>query len=148
MKDYDFPTVTLSYSNPDCKNQPVVRSSVDAYKIAQILFDDCMELHEKTYVLLFNRRNKYLGSYCVGSGSNTQCVVNLQGLLQAVVLSNAVGCMLVHNHPSGSLVSSSCDDILTEKTQKAVKLFEVTLLDHLIVTADGYYSYADEGRLF
>lgn len=59
----------------------------------------------------------------------------------------ALGIILCHNHPSGSLRPSTHDDALTERIQKAAKLMDIRILDHIILSDSGYYSYADEGRL-
>lgn len=67
--------------------------------------------------------------------------------MQAAILANASGMILSHNHPSGNLLPSKQDDALTERISKAAKLFDIQLLDHVIVSDSGYYSYSDEGRL-
>ena len=67
--------------------------------------------------------------------------------MQAAILGNATRIILAHNHPSGSLKPSTVDNLLTERVKNAAKLFNITLLDHIIVTDSGYYSYLDEGRI-
>ena len=67
--------------------------------------------------------------------------------MQAAILGNASGIILTHNHPSGNLQPSKQDDVLTEKLRDAAKLFDIRLLDHIIISDCGYYSYLDEGRL-
>ena len=59
----------------------------------------------------------------------------------------AASIILVHNHPSGNLTPSAQDDALTAKIKEAGKIMEINIIDHLIVTPDSYYSYADNGRL-
>lgn len=145
--EHNYPTVRLSYSDSDAAKRIQVRSSQDAISIINDLFKDCMQLHEEIYIMLFSRSSKYLGSYCIGRGASYGTVINIQGALQAAILSNCAACMITHNHPSGQLTPSGEDDSVTEKLQLSLRLFKITLLDHIIATADGYYSYADEGRL-
>ena len=68
-------------------------------------------------------------------------------VLKEALLANATNIALAHNHPSGNLRPSREDDRLTDKVKQAAKLLDITLIDHVIVTNDGYYSYQDEGRL-
>ena len=67
--------------------------------------------------------------------------------MQAAILGNASAMILSHNHPSGNKRPSNQDDSLTDRVKEAAKLFDIQLLDHIIVTDSGYYSYLDEGRI-
>jgi len=67
--------------------------------------------------------------------------------MQVAINSNASGIILAHNHPSGNLKASQDDLNITKKVKEAAKLFDINLLDHLIVTTDGYYSLSDEGLM-
>lgn len=147
MKKFDFPTVTLSYSDPSFADRIQVRSSQDAIDIINDIFKNCMQLHEEIHIMLFTRLGKYLGSYCIGRGGLAETSVNIQGALQAAILSNCSSCMITHNHPSGNRLPSLQDDSVTEKMKLSLQLLGITLLDHIIAVEGGYYSYADEGRL-
>lgn len=68
-------------------------------------------------------------------------------ILQGALLTNATGIILAHNHPSGSLRPSSEDDALTRKIVEAAEIMNIRVNDHIILTSEGFYSYADEGRI-
>lgn len=74
-------------------------------------------------------------------------VVDVRLILQTALLAHSSNIIIAHNHPAGGLTPSSLDDAVTKKMKEAAKLMDITLYDHLIVTSDNYYSYADEGRL-
>ena len=65
----------------------------------------------------------------------------------AALKANACCLILTHNHPSGNLKPSNADEALTKKISEAGKLLDIQMLDHVIVTSEGYYSFADEGLL-
>lgn len=88
-----------------------------------------------------------MGVVPISEGGLNQSLADVRIILQAAILGNASGIILSHNHPSGNRLPSKEDDALTERVSKAVKLFDIQLLDHVIVTDCGYYSYSDEGRL-
>jgi DNA repair protein RadC len=74
-------------------------------------------------------------------------VVDVKKIVKFAIDNYATGIILAHNHPSGNTKPSEQDAKLTEKIKKALEIFEITLLDHLIVCATTYYSFADEGML-
>ena len=73
--------------------------------------------------------------------------VDIRLILKEALLCNAVSLVLVHNHPSGNTRPSTQDNTLTEKMKKAANVMNIKLLDHLVFTDNGYYSYLDEGML-
>ena len=74
-------------------------------------------------------------------------IVDVRLIMQTALLAHSSSIILAHNHPSGQLKPSSQDDRITKKIKEAAKLMDIRIQDHLIVTGDNYYSYADEGRL-
>lgn len=74
-------------------------------------------------------------------------VVDVRLVLQSALLAHSSIIILAHNHPAGILYPSTLDDMITQKIKDAAKLIDIKLYDHLIVTSESYYSYADEGRL-
>jgi len=103
--------------------------------------------HEQFYVVLCNRANHVIKVECIGKGSISGTVVNLGQILKLASLNNASAVVLAHNHPSGNLKPSEADNVLTKRIKEALKLIDVQLIDHLIITQESYYSYADEGNL-
>ena len=88
-----------------------------------------------------------LGVLDASSGGITGTVADPRIILTAAIKANAVGIVLSHNHPSGSVKPSRADEELTVKIREAARFLDMTVLDHIIITSEGYYSFADEGLL-
>ena len=108
---------------------------------------DTLQMQEEVKILLLNRNNKVLGIYSLAKGGITSCVVDIRIILSIALKTLATGIILVHNHPSGNLKPSQDDLNVTKKLKESCKLLEITLLDHLIMTKDNYFSFADEGLI-
>lgn len=106
-----------------------------------------LELQEELKVLFLNNANQVIGLYPQSIGSITSTTVDIRLILSAALNCAAVGFILSHNHPSGKLKPSYKDIQLTHKLQSAAKMFDLPLLDHIIITKDDYYSFADHGDL-
>ncbi len=129
-------------------DRPKITCSKDAYKLLLQTWDmNKIELLEQFKVLLLSRGNRVLGLYEVSTGGITGTVADIRLIFAAALKTNSVYIFLSHNHPSGNLKPSRADDQMTEKFKQAGKFLDIEVLDHLIVTKDGYYSYADEGVL-
>ncbi len=98
-------------------------------------------------VVFLNRANKINHFEIVSEGGITGTVADPRIILKKALENDAVNIILCHNHPSGSLKPSKADEELTHKIKEAAKYFDIKVLDHLIVSDDGYYSFADEGIL-
>jgi len=101
--------------------------------------------HEVFAVLFLNRSNKINHFQIISEGGITGTVADPRIILKRALEEDAVSLVLCHNHPSGSLKPSRADEELTLKIKEAAKYFDIKVLDHLIVSDDGYYSFADEG---
>lgn len=135
-------------SSVKISERPHVTSSHEAYQILRQLWNpDILELQEEFKVLLLNRANRLLGIYTASRGGITGTVVDIRLLLAAALKAGACSIMLAHNHPSGNLKPSNADTQLTRKIASAAELMDLKVLDHLILSAEGYYSFADEGWL-
>lgn len=106
-----------------------------------------IQLQESFVVLYLNRRNEILGYYKHSVGGITGTVADPRIIFATAVTSASVGMILAHNHPSGNLTPSQADIELTRKIKEGGKLLDIQLLDHVIVTKTGYYSFADEGLI-
>lgn len=102
---------------------------------------------EQFKVLLVNRANRAIGLLNVSTGTTVATVVDMKLIFVAAMKSNASGIIIAHNHPSGNLSPSETDTILTRKVKEAGKILEIQVLDHIIITSEGHYSFADEGSL-
>lgn len=119
----------------------------DAYNYAKKFFFDDINIYESTFVILLNRVHNTLGYAKISQGGVNCTIVDKRIVAKYAVESLASGVILVHNHPSGNIKPSREDDRLTSEVQSCLSLFEVKLIDHLVITENGYYSYNDEGRL-
>lgn len=97
--------------------------------------------------MLLNRANKVLGYYLVSIGGLTGTVVDQRIIFQVALKANACSIILAHNHPSGQLTPSQADIDLTKKIVSAGQFLDITVLDHIILTAENSYSFADEGLM-
>jgi DNA repair protein RadC len=127
------------------REKAVITSSSDVADYLQILLKDYK--HEVFAVLFLNRSNKINHFQIVSEGGITGTVADPRIILKKALEEDAVSIILCHNHPSGSLKPSKADEELTFKIKEAAKYFDIKVLDHLIVSDDGYYSFADEGIL-
>lgn len=128
--------------------RPKILSSKDSYNLLLQCWDmDKIELQEQFKVMLLNRSNKVLGIYEVSSGGITGTVADPKLIFMAALKASACGIIISHNHPSGNLKPSRPDEELTKKIKEAGMLLDIKVLDHVIVTSEGYYSFADEGLL-
>ncbi|MBE6292617.1 MAG: DNA repair protein RadC [Bacteroidales bacterium] len=122
-----------------------VRSAAQVYEYFYPLLRDLAV--EECHVLLLNQSSSVIDSVRIGMGGLTETVVDVRLILREALLKRATSIILCHNHPSGSLRPSTHDDRLTRQVQEAARLLNISLLDHVVFTDSGYYSYADEGRL-
>ena len=106
-----------------------------------------IEMQEEVKVILLNRTNKVLGIYSLAKGGITACVVDVRIILSVALKTLATGIIMVHNHPSGNLKPSQDDLNITKKLKEACNILDIALLDHLIITKDDYFRFADEGLL-
>ena len=103
--------------------------------------------HEVFAVIFLNRSNKVNHFEIVSEGGITGTVADPRIILKKALSYDAVSLVLRHNHPSGSVKPSRQDEDLTQKIKEAAKFFDILVLDHIIVSEEGYYSFADEGIL-
>ncbi len=128
--------------------RPKITGSRDAYNVLLESWDGSkIEFVEQFKVMLLNRANKVLGIFEVSTGCSTGTVADPKLIFAAAIKANACGIILAHNHPSGNVRPSQADIDLTKRMKEGGKLLEIQVLDHLIVTCEGYYSFTDEGLL-
>lgn len=122
-----------------------VKTSADIAAFFQAQLQD--KLHEVFAVAYLNRANKINHLEVISEGGITGTVADPRIILKKALEHNAVNIVLCHNHPSGSLKPSRADEMLTKKIKEAAVLLDMNVIDHIIVSEDGYYSFADEGIL-
>ena len=121
----------------------VIRSGSDAAMFFKPMLAD--QYCETFYVMFLNHANKVLSYRCISTGGMTSTVVDARIIFREALDANATKLLLCHNHPSGSLRPSHADIRVTQKIKELGQLFDIALLDHIIVSETGYYSLAEEG---
>jgi DNA repair protein RadC len=129
----------------DFLQKPVVSSSHDIATFLQSQFQD--HSHEIFAVAFLNQANKVLHFRKISEGGITGTVADPRIILRTALEQHAVSLILCHNHPSGSLKPSRQDEELTQKIKEAARYFDIRVVDHIIVSEAGYFSFADEGIL-
>jgi DNA repair protein RadC len=122
-----------------------IKSSNDIAAYLQTTFKDYQ--YEIFAVIFLNRANKINHFEIISKGGITGTVADPRIILKKALEEDATSIVLCHNHPSGSLHPSKADEELTNKIKEAARYFDIRVLDHIIVSEEGYYSFADEGNL-
>lgn len=145
--DYKVGEVELAYK-PTTRSRSKVLSSAEAYQILLPTYKEgTINYKEYFKVLFLNQASQVLGYTLISEGGITETTVDVRLILQAALLTNSVSLILAHNHPSGNLKPSKLDIELTKQIKEAAKLMRINVLDHIILTSDKYYSFADEGEI-
>ena len=142
--------VKLTYKTKvKSSERPVIVLAEDVYRLLiDYVYDkEIIQYKECLKLILLNKAGKLLGVAHISEGGIDETSADIRIIMQAAIVGNASSIILTHNHPSGNLKPSTQDDLVTENLRKAAKLFNITLLDHIIVTDSGYFSYLDEGRV-
>jgi len=122
-----------------------LQSSNDAFEIMQMHIGDAQ--YEQFVVLMLNRANHIIRVINISEGGISGTVADPKKIFKLALENNASGIILGHNHPSGNLKPSDADIKLTRKIKEAGLLLEISVLDHIIVGVEKYYSFADEGMM-
>lgn len=152
MKEYK--RVSKSYKLV-CESSPIgikdvqIKKSEHLEKYARQLYDDgSMDVYESFYIIFLNQANNTLGSAKISQGGIAGTVVDIRIVAKLALDVLATSVMLVHNHPSGNSKPSRADHNITRDIKQGLKLLNIDVLDHIILTSSDYYSFADEGVLF
>ena len=147
--DFKVAEVSLSYKNSVPYNKRTkVKDAKDAYKVMlKIHDDDTLDYTETFRVLYLNQNNHVLGCRTISEGGLASTCCDVRTILQGALLTNAVGIILAHNHPSGNVTPSLSDIKTTNQITKAAKLLDIQVLDHIIYTRENCYSFADDGQI-
>jgi DNA repair protein RadC len=126
-------------------NITTITSAQDAYDILSSHFLDLQ--HEEFWVLLLNRANQVIKKVLISSGGVTGTVVDPKIIFKLALEHLACGIILAHNHPSGNLKASDEDIKITSKIKLVCNSLDIQLLDHLIITNNGFLSFSDKGMI-
>lgn len=146
---FQVPEIQMSYHNPTPYHDRIkVKGTHIAYEILNCTWDmDKIELVEQFKVLLLNQDNGCLGIVDLTMGIINFCPFDPRLIFGAALKANATAMVLAHNHPSGNLTPSTNDIASTKKIVQAAKLLGMTVMDHLILTTQGYYSFLQHGNM-
>lgn len=141
--------VQLVYKSPISMSwRPQITGSEDAFKVFLSSWNlEKLDFVEEFKIMLLNRANRVLGVFNVSSGGIAGTVADPKVIFAAAIKSTASGIILCHNHPSGNLSPSLADVQLTKKLKSAGGVLDIGVLDHIILSSEGFYSFADTGLL-
>lgn len=142
------PEIKISYSRSTKKFLGKVTNSKDAADFIRTTFKPgTLQLQEQFIAVYLNTANEILGYYKHSVGAINATIADVRLIFATAIASASVSLIVAHNHPSGNLQASQPDIELTRKLNSGGKLLDIKLLDHLIITKNGYYSFADNGML-
>ncbi len=124
-------------------DEELIMSSLDAQKALLPMLRD--KQHEEFCLIGLNRKNKVIFKERISMGSMVATQVDIRKIIKMALDTRSLSLILGHNHPSGNLKPSNSDIELTKQIFKAAALFDIQLLDHIIISQDSYYSFMDEG---
>ena len=138
--------VQLSYKTTvKASERPQINTSDDVYRV---LKENCnyeiIEFTKEFKVLLLNRANRVIGIVPISVGGTAGTIADPKVIYVSALKANAASIILAHNHPSGNLKASHADIELTKKLKNAGLFLDLPILDHIILTKDGFLSFADE----
>ncbi|MGL2964509.1 RadC family protein [Flavobacterium sp. RSB2_4_14] len=120
-----------------------ITSSKAVFEIMQPIIGELP--HEEFWVLYLNNSNKVIYKSQLSKGGITGTVVDVRLIFKTALENSATSIILTHNHPSGKLQASDADKDITKKLKLAGEQLDIKVLDHIIITESGYYSFQDEG---
>ena len=132
-------------SDLDSLERIKITSSKTAYQLLQKRLSDLP--HEEFWLFILNRANQVIKEEFISKGGISGTIVDVRLICKSAIENNASGIIIAHNHPSGQIIPSKQDKEITIKLKSALILFDVSLLDHLIIGDLNYFSFADENLL-
>ena len=139
--------IKISYMN-EVDGKIKVLGTSEVYQVLKANWDlDTIELQEEFKILLLNQGNQVLGIKSMFKGGINTCSIDVRLIMGMALKANASALVITHNHPSGNLNASESDKRITSKIKECCELFDIRLLDHIIMAKNSYLSFADEGIL-
>lgn len=132
-------------TNAEIPKNRKVKHAKDAYEILRVDFMDLQ--HEEFRILGLSQSGHVIKNELLSKGGIAGTIVDARLLFKSLISMNASGCILAHNHPSGNLKPSHQDLVLTQRLNKFGTMIDVPILDHIIISDGGFYSFKEEGSL-
>lgn len=142
--------LVLSYKKKESfkdNNFLQLNNSKKMSKLFRLIWNDEIEVRESFYLLCLNSKLDVVGFRKIADGGLSSVMVDIRLIFSTALLANSHSIVVAHNHPAGTLKPSHEDIALTNNILEASKVLSIKLLDHIILTADDYYSFADNGDL-
>ena len=149
MKTYKskFPEITLKLKKGEILNCQI-KTSKDAADLFRQIWDvDTLPICESVIAIFLNRNNNTIGWFKVSQGGLSGTVIDVRLILATALQCLASGIIMCHNHPSGNLNPSEADTKITQKLKQSAEIMDISILDHIILTEESYYSFTDSGIL-
>jgi DNA repair protein RadC len=143
----ELPEIKISYKGSRSSSHHV-KSAQESYGVLREIFDaDTLEWKEESILLCLNSAHRLLGYYKISSGGMSGTVMDPRIIYTVALSAGATAIIVSHNHPSGSLTPSIADQEITNKLKDAGKLLDIKFLDHIIVTQESFFSFAENNLL-
>lgn len=142
----NIPLFSLKKEHSEFPRQRIT-SSLEAYEFIKQFYSDDIYIYESFFLLLLNQGSYTIGFAKISQGGITGTIADTRLIAKIALESLAVRVILAHNHPSGNLQPSEADKSLTERIVNGLKLLEIDVADHIILTSSSYTSFRDEGMM-
>lgn len=134
--------------NPKKRTGVFVSCSADAYKILREMWDNTLLNFQEQFCALFlNQSNEVIGFRVINTGKVAQTTVDINFVFSCAMLCRATTVIVAHNHPSGNLKPGDSDRLITHQLKMGLSYLDIGLLDHLIITERGYFSFKEQGYI-
>jgi DNA repair protein RadC len=140
------PELTIKKTKTDFPKVKITTSK-DAEQFIRQFYSDDIGIYESFFMLLINRANSTVGFVKISQGGVAATYVDIKIIAKYIAETMCYGVILAHNHPSGNLTPSQQDKDITKKIKDMAAFFDCQVLDHIILTEEDYYSFADNGNL-
>ena len=142
------PEIEIYYKTTvKAEERPKINQTNDVFRLMSEMGEMSrnMEYKELFYALYMNTANDVLAVHKISEGTTKQTLVDIKFIMQGAILTNAASLIICHNHPSGNTSPSTEDKKLTQQIGLAAKLFNVQLVDSIIISAEDYFSFCEQG---
>lgn len=133
--------------NLSAANLTKIESAHEAVEFLRSIWPDDLEFRERFYAIYLNRQNKILGYFLISIGGVSGTFVDAKLVFQPAFAMHASSIILAHNHPSGNLKPSTADEKLTKNLATVGKLLDLQVLEHIILTNESFYSFANNSLI-
>ena len=144
---FDNISESITKYNPNKESGLALTNSRDVATHFRKEFNEDIYDQEHFFVTYLNVSNKVLFTKKISSGGMTGTIVDIRLILRYALICKATALILCHNHPSGNRTPSQADKDITKKAKEACNFMDISLIDHIILANNGYYSFCDEGLL-